>query len=58
MALATLAAKLQREDPRFRFVAYIVDHMSRSESTKQAIITKQRLQLLGPQRLDTNTLFG
>lgn len=58
MALATLAAKLQREDSRFRFVAYIVDHMSHSESTKQATITEQRLRLLGPQHLDNNTLLG
>ena len=53
MALAVLCAKLQRQDPRFGFIAYIVDHMSRSESTEQAIITKQRVELLGAQNLDT-----
>ena len=58
MAMAALCAKLQREDSRFRFIALIVDHMSRSDSTEQATITKRRLQGLGAQHLDLNALSG
>lgn len=58
MALAILCAKLQCEDPRFSFVALIVDHMSRIESTEQANITKRRLTLLGAQNLGIGIALG